>query len=336
MKKNIFLLIILTCSILCIVSFIWTRDKSLNKPYITITETAYSDIDVKSESGMVTALYTYWPDTQEVKKQYEFPYTAQYPLGAVDLYSNSAYYSQNVENIGDQLFRVNLEDGRVTQITDNLYAINYIIPTKEKIYFAACLKGSSNICLGAYNKGDGKISYWGNDGDVNIANLCVNEKTQKIYVSTFSENEMLYNLQHQTNNDFVVPKHIIYEMDFDFKDLKKIHSEEHSYARLVMNYKDNLLILSDSEYNNNIFPSKSIYYDLKTNKQLPFTLPQYRMESGGASFSVDGKGLYVLTTLPSDVTRSLYFYNFKSKDYQLIYKSEEGAFLNNFQLVVPD
>lgn len=330
-KRNILIIFLMSSICLLLISCNSADQAPVekdNKEYISITETH------KNEEGqLIVSLFTFFTENNEVEKAIDFPFTAQYSLGAYDLADNIAYLSKDVNNVGDQIFSYNLETKEEEQITDNLFAVNYIIPTKDKVFFAACKMGQANVCLGAYDKNTKEIKYWGNDGDTNIENICVDEETASIYVSTYSEKEDRYNLQQQTSDDFVIPDHSIWKISFDFEDETKLFTIPEKWARMLLINDSKLLVIYDHKYNDSATPSECIYYDLEENKELEFKLPPYRIEKGDASFSEDGKFLYVLSQLNSDEKRNLYKFNLEDKSYELLFKSSENGFINNCQLI---
>lgn len=299
-----------------------------NRQYISITET-YKNKDGES----MDSLYTYFPADNNLEKLTDFPPSAQYSLAVSDLADGKVYLTKYVNNTEDQIFSYNLETKEEEQITDNLFAVNYIIPTKDKVFFAACKLGQANVCLGAYDKNTKEIKYWGDNGDTNIENICVDEETESIYVSIYSEKEDRYNLQHQTSDDFVIPDHSIWKISFDFEDETKLFTIPEKWARMLLINGSKLLVIYDHKYNDSATPSECIYYDLEENKKLDFELPPYRIEKGNASFSADGMSLYVLTELENDENRKLYKYNLEDKSYELLFEPTENGFINNCQLI---
>lgn len=215
---------------------------------------------------------------------------------------------------------------------DNLFAINYIIPTKDKVFFAACKKGDVNVCLGSYDKLTGEIKYWRDDKDTNIENMCVNQKTGKIYVSVYSEKEDRYNLQHQGNDNFVIATHSVWELDFDLENEKKLFSLPNRWIRMILINDSKLLSIYDKKYNDSSTPSENLYLNLDTNIKENFTLPDYRIQKGDGAFSRDGENMYILTMLADDKERYLYKYNIAEKSFELLFKVDD-EFINNIQLI---
>lgn len=301
-----------------------TGDKNGFGDYISITATSKNE-----EKGLAVSLYVYDIGGKRVKKMVTFPYTAQYSFGAVDLYDHAVCYSQSDNDKGDQIVRYDINTKKTEQLTDNLFAVNYIIPTKDKVFFAACRKGERNVCLGCYDKETKKITYWGDDRDTNIENMCVDEKEHKLYASVYSEKEDTYYLQHQDGKDgAIVPTHSVWQLDFDLQHPTKLFSLANKWIRMLLIHDSKLLAVYDDKYNHSATPSQCVYFDVKEHKREAFTLPDHRMERGDAAFSKDGKSIYLLTSLDANQDRALYQYNIEDKSYHLLFQPE-GEFINN-------
>lgn len=323
----------LTAFMLCLFLMSCAEKEIKVGDYISITATGKT----RNEKGDLTvSLYAYDIKTDNAQKIIDFPYTAQYSLGAVDLYDNAAYCAKGItigERTFDQLFRYDLETKTEEQITDNLFAINYIIPIKDRILFVACKKGERNLCLGSYDKRNKSIRYWGDDKDTNIENICVDQNTKKIYVVTYSEKEDNYNFAHHTSgDDFIIADHHVREIDFDLEEERELFSLSNKFLRMLVINGKKLLAIYDEKYCDDINPSKCIYFDIETDSKENFVLPDHRVQKGDAAFSRDGKELYMLTTFPEDEGRSLYRYNIEDKSYNLMFRPV-GGFINNCQLI---
>ncbi len=323
------LLILSVCITISFFIFDNKQNDNICEEYISITETCRNEKD-----ELITTLSVLFLDEKESKSVFEFPYTAQYPLGVVDLADNMVYFSADVNDVGDQIFSYNLKTKKTEQLTDNLFAINYIIPTKYAVYFVACKSGTSNLCLGAYDKRTGEIKYWGDDRDTNIEDICIDKANEKIYLVTYSDKEDRYNLQHQ-DNGFTIAKHTVVELDFDLQTSRELCNMDNEWIRMLVLNGDKLLIIYDHEYTNPIVPSNAIYYDLLHNSENSFSLPPYRMQQGGAAFAKNGDIIYVTSQIEDGGKRNIYSYNLKTQEYILLYEAPAlgNGFINNWQLI---
>lgn len=79
------------------------------------------------------------------------PYTAQYPVTAYVDATEKVYYSSRVYNEdnlhSDQLFEYDIKTKESKQLTDNLFAINYIVPMDEGIFIVALTIDSEDLEL---------------------------------------------------------------------------------------------------------------------------------------------------------------------------------------------
>ena len=301
-----------------------------NDDYISITRTTYIQPDTDE---MTTAIYQYALKTGELTEIFNFPYTAQYPLGVFSSNDKVVYYTKTDDNKHDQIFSYNIETKEETKLTTNLRAVNQIIPTKEKVFFIASL--NRVLRLGMLDKQSGVISYWG-DEDTNVETITINPDTEKIYISAFSysqDREVIEKQFVSDENKYTMPLFSVYETDFEFTDTQQIFSE-HAWIKILMvNRIDNKIIaIYDKEYNSEE-KSKAVSINASSHELEEFILPPERMQVDGASFSVDGKGLYVTSVLNDK--RGIYYYDFESKEYTPVFISEDG-FINNFQLILND
>ncbi|CAH1054818.1 hypothetical protein [Paenibacillus pseudetheri] len=306
------------------------KDRLIEKhdDFLSITCTTYIQPD---KEDMLTTIYQYAPNTGEVKEIYNFSYTTQYPLGVFSSNDKVVYYTKRDDSKRDQIFSYNVENKEETQLTTNLRAVNQIIPTKEKVFFVASI--DRVLRLGMLDKQSGIISYWG-DEDTNVETIAINPNTEHIYISAFSYSKNREVLEKQfisDENKYTMPLFSVYETNYSFTDTRKFLSG-HAWIKILMvNMKENKLIaIYDKEYNSDE-KSKAVAIDVNSQENEEFNLPPERMNVDGASFSVDGKGLYV-TSVVND-KRGVYYYDFKSKEYTKVFISEDG-FMNNFQLVL--
>ncbi|MBD7968231.1 TolB-like translocation protein [Paenibacillus gallinarum] len=334
MKNKLFLAKGLLLTLVFILLLVGCNNKNglieQNDDYISITRTTYIQPDTDE---MTTSIYQYTPKTKELAEIFNFPYTAQYPLGVFSSNDKVVYYTKTDDNKHDQIFSYNIETKEETKLTTNLRAVNQIIPTKEKVFFIA----SSNrvLRLGMLDKQSGVISYWG-DEDTNVETITINPDTEKIYISAFSysqDREVIEKQFVSDENKYSMPLFSIYETDFKFTDTQQLFSE-HAWIRILMvNRIDNKIIaIYDKEYNSEE-KSKAVSINASSHELEEFILPPERMQVDGASFSVDGKGLYVTSVLNDK--RGIYYYDFESKEYTPVFISEDG-FINNFQLILSD
>lgn len=327
------LLVALSLSLLCSCT---SSKSSTNEVADTVSLTFSEYATEGTGSDINTQIYNYDCTTKEIQKIFEFEYTSQYPLGVYDKKNNEVYYTKGVEidenTHGDQIFITDLSTNTEKQLTDDLFAVNYIIPAEHTIFFVARPKGSEILKLGSINKKTGQIYYWG-DEDKNIEAITVNQKNEKIYLSSNSEKEVRYNLIHQEGpigeDNFKMPKHTVFQTNYDFTETKELFSDN-LWIRTVMFEGNNVVALCDKKHNNVDVPSLVYTYDLGSDTLTQKPWDHERMQVGDAGFSSDGKEIYAITVV--DNKRGLFEYNVEEEQYTQLFTPEDG-FINSIQVV---
>ena len=121
---------IFTLSLLMILAFLSGCQKTEDEQiYITFARTSGS---------LKTKVFEFNIDDEVVNLVGQFAYNAQYPLGVYSRENNKMYYSAKADDgHGDQLWEYDVETEKRTQLTDGIYAINYIVPVGDSIYLVA-------------------------------------------------------------------------------------------------------------------------------------------------------------------------------------------------------
>lgn len=334
--KKIPVLISITVVLSIILSSCTFYTNKSNEPVADYVSLTYSENATENNDGNIyTQILSYDSLTKEIKEVFKFEYTSQYPLGYYDKANELVYYTKRVGNdndYGDQIFSTDLSNNEEKQLTNNLFAVNYIIPTQDKVFFAARSKGNEVLRLGSINKKTEEISYWGDD-DTIIEAMTVDKKSRKVFISTYSMKERNYNLLHQEGpagqDNFKMPKHTVYQTDYDFKNTKELFSEN-LWIRTIMTKDDNIIALSDKKYNDAATPSMVISYNLTNNTTSEKLWSSFRMQVGDAGYSSDGNKIYAISVI--DNQRGLYEYDLDTQKYEPLYKPDKG-FVNNIQVV---
>lgn len=132
-KKKTAIVILCFVLLLILVSFAHCN-KILQGEYISITSS-----EEDSETGEITTTISLYDiKSKKIEDIYSFEYSAQYPLGCYDKKMKTVYFTkrvQNPENAGDQICMVDLETSNVKQLTTELFAVNYILPDENDVFF---------------------------------------------------------------------------------------------------------------------------------------------------------------------------------------------------------
>ncbi|WP_313758720.1 hypothetical protein [Tissierella sp.] len=120
--------------------------------YISITTQYTTTYDEKNDYAKYGAtIYEYNLKSKEISEIFSFPDNTQYPLGVYDKKTHSVYYVKEKNNdsfkrkrTGDQIYVYSLETGSDTMLTEDVFAVNYIVPVDDTIFFFGCERKKFN------------------------------------------------------------------------------------------------------------------------------------------------------------------------------------------------
>ena len=312
----------------------------LESEYVTFTYSRY--VTDEPNSSIINEFWYYDSIEQLAKKIFEIEYTSQYPLGYYDKANNLIYYTKSVlldqstDTSGDQIFVTDLNTNTEKQLTEDLFAVNYIIPVENQLLFVARPQKSNVLQLGSLNLNTGELTYWGSEDtidDTNIETISVDQKNKKIYVSAYSDAERRYNVLHQDGpagkNNFKMPLHSVYKIDYSFEKYRVLFSKN-EWIRTILTTDNVVAAFSDKQYNEADVPSTLIRYSLTDNTVTETAWDTYRLQIGDANYSSDGTLIYSIADINNK--RGLYKYSLVSKEFSEIFIQSNG-FLNNIQVV---
>ncbi|WP_229521647.1 hypothetical protein [Paenibacillus monticola] len=301
--------------------------------YITMTYSEYATTD--ENAAIKTQILSYDTATKQMKTVFQFDYTAQYPLGFYDKPNQLVYYTQRVgtdKDYGDQIFVRDLSSEKSAQLTDNLFAVNYIIPSGDQLFFVANVKGEQAIRLGAIDLNTNEMTLWGDD-DMLVEAITLDHKNKKIYASAYSLKERNYSLAHQDGptgqNNFKMPTYTVYETNYDLKEKTKLFSENY-WIRMLMNKEGHVIAFGDKEYNKGQVPSLVVDYDTASKTSSVSNWGTTRLQRGEANYSNDGSKIYTIAIVKNE--RGLFEFDVKSKEFTALFTPTAG-FINNIQVV---
>lgn len=159
--------------------------------------------------------------------------TSQYGLGVYDASSDCIYYSDKDKiKGGDQLCVYNNTTKERKQLTEDLFAINYIIPRKDDILLAAVKGPLRSIGLYSYNKESNKLERvkFPSEDEENISAWLMNynPSNEEIIIQAYNDNERAQ-ITEKWNNK----KHTSEEAD---KDPLIIPMYFYSYKNDILTY----------------------------------------------------------------------------------------------------
>lgn len=303
--------------------------------YISVTMTKYNN-EKDTSNGMTTQIWCYDIKNESASCIFEFATTAQYSLGFYERENGKIYYVQRVyqslTDYGDQLFVFNPDTGETTQLTNDFFAVNYVIPWEDRLYFVAELKAERATKLGYLNLETGEQFFWRDDGDTLVEGITVDTELNKIFVIAYSLTERNENLMKQTNDDFLIPKHSVYALNMDLDTTEKVF-EENWWIRTVMtNHSTHTLdMICDKKYNTPNIPSTIVTYSFDTKELLYNTWDAPRLEGKDPNYSNEGGAIYGVASL--DGQRGIVECNLSDHSIKFCMETPLGSFINNAYVV---
>lgn len=295
-------------------------------PYLSITLT---DKDLK------THFFKYDITSKIISEVAGIPLTAQYPLGVIDLKNQALYYSERDSSGCDQLVKLDLRNNQKEKLTNNLFAINHIIPVGNKIILTALKKadmekGYRYLGLFSYDlKSKTLTSWWEeNDHDTSVRTLTFNPYTKRLYASLYSWKEQLqksHKAEQEQAPDVVPAVHRIVEYDINGRLLREIYRAEEYIAYFAVSKDGKLALLSSAPM---VFHERNLFLvNLETRKKEPLKIDNFKPLD--YLFAPDLKGIY----FTAGSVNALYYYDFAIKQVEKIF-SQPNGYINNFLLML--
>ncbi|WP_246329079.1 hypothetical protein [Brevibacillus halotolerans] len=303
--------------------------------YLSITYTEYVN-GKDTTNGMVMRVMSYDLQSKRMTKLADIPYTSQYPLSVVSLMDNKIYYSADVQDKGDQLFSYDLQSKKTQQLSNELFAINYIVPTTKTgpIILSAVKKGERVLKTVLYDKQNHKLEFMDDkDLDSNTWAVSYNTEANKTYLARFSENERekQRNISNKQQKAMVPPDYTVVELNNETKQERPIISLKKEQIISLSSTGNQLFLITSPSINRP--PIEYSLVESKTGERRKLDLPI--SSRSDVYLSHDAKGIYYLgSTSKQDANkgRGIYYYDFATKKIEPVFLQENG-FINNFMLV---
>ncbi|MEK5645924.1 MULTISPECIES: hypothetical protein [Paenibacillus] len=304
----------------------------VDSPYLSITYTQYVN-GKDTNDGMVMRSMIYDTHTKEIKKLGDIPYTSQSPLSVVSRSENKLYYSADVGRDGDQLFSYDLNTKKESQLTKNLFAINYIVPINPKgsLVMAAAIKPGGNLKTIFLDKNEGSMKVL-HDKDTDTNTWCVayNQKKESIYTAEYSKEA-----QFQARELAWKQKKVLVPPDYTIKEINTKTLQERIVIRLIheqvisLSSSDDQLFIVTSPYYNNGHIEYSLV-DIQSGKRTKLKLPI--LTGSSAAITQDQQGLFYLGGPTDKDQRGIYLFDFKTQKSVPVFNQADG-FINEFSLI---
>ena len=277
-------------------------------------------------------VWEYDLQTHEASEVFRFPFNAMYPLGIYDKAANRVFYSKKCNDYtlerGDQICMYELDTGAETILTEDLFAVNYILPMDDAVFFLAVTRENrDSLIVGKVYLTDNKVRYWDEADTASSHILSIDREKKRLYVSVFDTREA--DAAFSTDPD-LVPTHTIYSFDYDLGDKREILCKEHMNIRAV--YARNDLMIYTAQ--DTLVPEEDSYtltqvLDLNSMEVLFESDKRFSQEG---CFSPDAAGVYSFASV-GDFYGITYF-DFLTQEYTPILEEyNEYGYIANFQMM---
>lgn len=305
-----------------------------SSPYLSITTTTPHGTNL---------YFTYQLDTKTLQQVAETPDSAQYPLGAIDLKNEVLFYAERDANGSDQLVKLDLKTKQKEALTSELFAINSIIPTGDKVILATAEQEKDVVQLASYDLGTKKLTFWmkPEDNDTSVRSLSYNPFTRKLYATQYSFAEGSKNMEKANEtqaDDVVAATHRVIEYDLNGTSLREVYKAQEVVPSFSVSKDTALALIRSAPMVHK--HRENFLQDLQSGKKEKLDLPELgKIEEICLSF--DKQGFYFAGTLQNPpkhlapvegALNGLYYYDFASRSITLLF-SKPDAYINNFVLL---
>lgn len=302
--------------------------------YLSIT-CAREDEDAHTESGIIIENYCYDLASGKIDMvEVSVDYTSQYPLFVYDKRKNVAYYSEQTMNdgiYGDQLFSLDLNTNETRQLTDNLFAINYIIPADERVYLAAVTKSQREIHAMYYSLTDDILVESNLDSGLFFDLLTYDPASKSLFGAAYFWTDSLAAMENSIDGKSIPPNYYIYDFTNDFINPELIFKTDHQLIHRFC-YDENhglFFTLADSQpYWEPEFLSQ--FLDVKDKTLKPAMNLDSMIYLNRSIYMYEGS-FYFIGVNEQDI-RGIYKYNIVSDIFELVFSPDEG-FINGFVML---
>lgn len=336
MKHKTFFLVSAVFIMLAVVSIVYTYNTT--HPLSQQTDTCYLSFTTLHELNDIereVSVCEYNLQTHKSSEVFRFPFNAMYSLGIYDKAANRVFYSRKndeytseKDNIGDQIYMYELDTGSDTMLTKDLFAVNYILPVNDSVFFlAATLKNRDSLVVGKIDLTNSTIQYWDEVETASSHILSIDRKKKRLYVALFDTGEA--DAAFSTNYG-IVPSHTIYSYDYNLGDKCEILHKENMNIRAIYVWNDIMMYTVQDT----LTPEETSYtltqvIDLNLKEVL---FESDKLFSRDGCFSAETAGVYSFATI-GDFSGITYF-DFSTQEYSpILNKNVEYGSIANFQMM---
>lgn len=333
MKRKICILVSLAMIVVvvCAVFFVIFK-KQDEGMYLSVLVTSYD-----TNETMIMSVNCLDVANKSVESVAEINYTSQYPLSVYDKKHNVVYYSARVEDDntkGDQLFLYDIQNKSTTQLTTDIYAINYIYPVDDAVYLIVVMNGTHHITLAKYMVDTKELLVYDTEGKWNFELMTYDVFNGRIFATACltEERNKALDEANEAGVKYIAPDYTLFEFTDDFYNPVKIMQTDRKLIRRMASRPDGkmFITLADSipVWDPDYF---SYILDVDTKELTPtFNIDKVMFVTEFLYYMEDNTNVYFIGVDKDgdDPVRGLYRFNLDTREMELILSADTG-FMNS-------
>lgn len=326
MEKKIIIPTIIILFILIIAGTTCYQNQSDDNTYISFTATSLNG---------ECYYYTYDIASDQLTEVYKYSDYSQYPLGIVDKQTSSVYFMYRI-NRGDQLMKYDFQEKKLSQLTDDLYAVNQILSVEDKLYLIGSSFEHPKLSLIEYDLKTSNYEILTPISDV-VRQMTYDKRNNRILFVSYNWEEQLKLKDAYEQEQTTIAKnaqHTIYGYDITTKNISELVQMDEVVTTMDIDKEGENLLLRTA---NSLFePRQNIFFSLKDKKILNTLAIEQVTRLESIAFNPDNSGIYFTGLLSANShenypspPNALIYMDFSTGTYENIV-SFEDKYINNF------
>ena len=318
-------------AMICTVSFILFKENNKNL-YLSVLVNSY-----ETNETMIMNVNCLDVTNKNVENVADIKYTSQYPLSVYDKKHDIVYYAACVDDNdtkGDQLFSYDIQKKATTQLTTDIYAINYIYPVDDGVYLIVAMKGTHHLTLAKYEFSTKKLLVYDTLGKWNFELMTYDVFSGRIFAAACLAEEQNKALDdaNEAGAKYIAPNYTVFEFTDDFYNPVIVMETERKLIRRMASRPDGkmFITLADSipEWDPDYF---SYILDTDTKELTPtYNIDEVMFVSEFLYYLSDDSNVYFIGVDEDNdkSIRGLYSFNLDNHRLELIMSTDKG-FMNS-------
>lgn len=331
-KKYITISLVLIVAIICTFSFIFLHKDNNDGLYLSVLVTSYD-----TNETMIMDVNYLDANNKNVEQVAQINYTSQYPLSVYDKKHDIVYYSARVDDNdtkGDQLFSYDISKKTSTQLTTDIYAINYIYPVDDAVYLIVAMKGTHHLTLAKYVIDTKEFLVYDSQGKWNFELMTYDVYSGRIFATAclVEEQNKALDDANEAGVKYIAPDYTLFEFTDDFYNPEIIMQTDKKLIRRMASRPDGKMFITLAESIPEWDPDYFSYILDTDSKELTptYDIDEIMFVTEFFYYLDDDSNVYFIGVdkEKDNSIRGLYKFNLDSREIEMIMSTDEG-FMNS-------